>query len=263
VLHQRASRLSREDLIELTARIAALLPRAWMMPRGRPRALTLLQAVEATVIYLRGNHVQETVGEFHDVSQSTISRAISVLTALVRAATAAHIPDDAQIAAAVADRIVLVDGTLAPVWSWNGHRRLYSGKHRRTGFNLQVVTDAHGRLITVRGPIEGCAHDLRALRETGLPALLVGAGYVFADLGYRGTGYFVPRRKPVGGQLADRQRDDNARFSAIRAWIERAVANLKTWRILHTDYRRPLHTYNNALHAVLGPHWLTTTQRSA
>jgi hypothetical protein len=41
------------------------------------------------------------------------------------------------------------------------------------------------------------------------------------------------------------------------------VANLKTWRILHTDYRRPLHTYDDALHAAIGLHWFTTRQRSA
>lgn len=247
----------------MAARIAALLPRPWTVPRGRPRALTLMQAVEATVIYLRRNHVQESVGEFYEVSQSTVSRAISVLTPLVRAATSHLVPDDAQVTAAVADRIVLVDGTLAPVWSWRGHRELYSGKHRRTGFNLQVIADAHGRLIAVRGPIEGCAHDARALRETGLPALLAGAAYVFADLGYRGTGYFTPRRKPVGGQLTDQHREYNERISAIRAPIERAVANLKTWRILHTDYRRPLHTHNDALHAAIGLHWFTTRERSA
>ena len=44
---------------------------------------------------------------------------------------------------------------------------------------------------------------------------------------------------------------------------ERAVANLKTWRILHTDYLRPLHTYDDALHAAIGLHWFTTRQRSA
>jgi len=32
------------------------------------------------VIYLRRNHVQESVGEFYDVSQSTISLVIGLLT---------------------------------------------------------------------------------------------------------------------------------------------------------------------------------------
>jgi len=250
-------------LVELAGRVAALLPRPWTAPRGRPRALTLLQAVEATVIYLRRNHVQETVGEFYGISQSTVSRVISTLTPLVRAATACEVPDDNAVSATIAGRIVLLDGTLVPVWSWRGHRELYSGKHRRTGFNVQVVTDAHGELITVRSPVEGCAHDLRALRESGLPALLAGASFVFADKGYRSTGYFIPRRKPVGGQLTDQQRDYNARIGAVRAPIERAMANLKTWRILHTDYRRPLSTYNDAFHAAIGLHWFTKRHRSA
>lgn len=42
--------------------------------------------------------------------------------------------------------------------------------------------------------------------------------------------------------------------------VKRAVASLKTWRILHTDYRRPLQTYNDTLHAVIGLHWFTTSQ---
>ena len=128
---------------------------------------------------------------------------------------------------------------------------------------MQVVTDAHGELITVSAPIEGRAHDLRALHESGLPALLVGASFVFADKGYRGTGYLIPRRKPIGGQFTDQQRDYNERISAIRTPIERAIANLKTWRILHTVYRRPLLTHDDAFHAAIGPHWFTKRQRSA
>ena len=77
---------------------------------------------------------------------------------------------------------------------------------------------------------------------------------MFAIKGYRGTGYFIPRRKPIGGQLTDQQRDYNARIGAIRVPIERALANLKTWRILHTDYRRPLPTYNDAFHMAIGLH---------
>lgn len=76
--------------------------------------------------------------------------------------------------------------------------------------------------------------------------MLAGVAYVFVDLGCRGSGCFIPRREPVGGQLTGQQRDYSARMGAIRALIERAVANLKTWRILHTDYRRPLHTYEDA-----------------
>ncbi len=38
----------------------------------------------------------------------------------------------------------------------------------------------------------------------------------------------------------------------IRYKIERAIANLKTWRVLHTDYRRPIETFATTITAVLG-----------
>lgn len=263
MLHQRTSRLSEQELHQITARVARLLSGPWDRPGGRKRALSLLYAVEATVIYLRRNHVQDTIADIYNVSQSTISRAIAVLTPLVRAATAAEIPTDDQVRERITGRIVLLDGSLAPVWSWAGHRELWAGKHKTTGFNFQVICDAFGQLIAISKPVEGCAHDLRALQESGLKDLLALADAVFADKGYRGTGYFIPRRKPDGGELTDEQKRYNAQISAIRAPVERAIANIKTWRILHTDYRRPLRTFHDSFHAAIGLYWFTINTRSA
>ena len=38
----------------------------------------------------------------------------------------------------------------------------------------------------------------------------------------------------------------------MRAPIERAVAHLKTWKILFTDYRRPLNTFLDFFRAAIG-----------
>jgi hypothetical protein len=38
----------------------------------------------------------------------------------------------------------------------------------------------------------------------------------------------------------------------VRAPVERAIAHLKSWRILHTDYRRPLRTYVMSYRAAVG-----------
>jgi hypothetical protein len=121
----------------------------------------------------------------------------------------------------------------------------------RTGLNFQVVTDAFGQVITISRPIEGCAHDMRALEESALKELLALADAVFADKGYKGSGYFIPRKKPAGGELTYAQKQYNAQISATRAPVERAIANLKTWRVLHTDYRRPLRTLQDTFHAVI------------
>ena len=40
--------------------------------------------------------------------------------------------------------------------------------------------------------------------------------------------------------------------SSFRAPVERAVANLKTWRTLFTDYRRPLKTFKSSFRAAIG-----------
>lgn len=144
MLHQRASRLSEEELCEIVAGVDALLPAPWNRPTGRNRASALAYEVEATVIYLRRNHVQDVIGEFYDVSQATISRVIGMLTPLVREATAREIPTPAQVQERIAGRVVLLDGALAPVWSRAGHRKLWAGKHKTTGWNFQVAADAFG-----------------------------------------------------------------------------------------------------------------------
>ena len=41
-------------------------------------------------------------------------------------------------------------------------------------------------------------------------------------------------------------------INRLRATIERVIANIKTWRILHTDCRRPRETFEATLDAVRG-----------
>jgi lactam utilization protein B len=96
---------------------------------------------------------------------------------------------------------------------------------------------------------------MRALRECGLKDLLDLADLVFPDKGYQGAGFYTPRKKPPGGQLTDEQKAYNEQLSAFRAPVERAIANIKVWRILHTDYRRPLQTFTDTFFAVVGLYW--------
>jgi hypothetical protein len=59
------------------------------------------------------------------------------------------------------------------------------------------------------------------------------------DKGYIGNNMLTPFRKPEGGELPDRQKEFNKQINKIRYIIEQVIANFKTWRIMHTDYRRP------------------------
>jgi hypothetical protein len=100
---------------------------------------------------------------------------------------------------------------------------------------------------------------MRALDESGLKDLLTAADAVIADKGYKGSGYFTPRKKPIGGQPTEEQLAYNAQLSAFRAPVERAIANIKVWRVLHTDYRRPLDTF----YAAIGLYWFKINAGSA
>lgn len=89
---QRTSRLSDEELDELVEAVRAALDVPWHAPTGRPRALSLAEEVEATVIYLRHNLAQEVIADMYGVDQALISRTVAQLTPLLAAASAAHVP---------------------------------------------------------------------------------------------------------------------------------------------------------------------------
>jgi transposase len=187
-----------------------------------------------------------------DTSQPVISRAVTELTPLIEMATKEHRPDPEEAAAAVRGQSVLLDGFLAPCWSWKPIESLFSGKHKKTGFNCQLITDLRGNVQFISDPLPGRVHDMGALKKTPASAVLAGALSVIADKGYNGSDYLTPVKKPAGGELVDWQKKFNARLASIRAPVERTIAHIKAWRILHADYRRPLHTYLSSFRAAIG-----------
>nr|WP_221524542.1 transposase family protein [Streptomyces sp. 3211] len=96
-----------------------------------------------------------------------------------------HIPDPAE---ASIGRVVLTDGTLVTTWDWAGHgTSLWSGKHRDTGFNLQVAATPASDLITVSTPVPGSWHDVHTWNDSAFPKAFADRESI-GDLGYLGTG---------------------------------------------------------------------------
>ena len=50
-------------------------------------------------------------------------------------------------------------------------------------------------------------------------------------------------KKPAHGELLDWQKEFNTRVNKIRWIIEQVISHFKKWRIVHTDYRRPIGTF--------------------
>lgn len=183
---------------------------------------------------MRKNLTQETAGAVFGVSQATVSRRWDLLRPLIGQVLAGLVPPPKEIAGA---GTLLVDGTVCPVWDWSAIPGLFSGKAGYAGMNIQIAATMTGRLAAVGPvPVPGARHDAHAFEASGLKKLIAGMDTA-ADLGYTGVAgiAIVPFRTPPGGQLHDTQTAFNACLSTIRAAVERAVAHLKTWRMLSEE----------------------------
>jgi hypothetical protein len=249
----RMSGLTCEQLDELEGRVAKLLAGPWDKGIGRPRELTLSEALIVACGYERNNITEEVWAEIFGVHQATISRYITELTPLIDQATAEFRPTAEEAAEATRDAIALVDGTLWPCWSWDGESKLWSGKYKTTGHGSLIITNLQGRITFVSDPVTGNQHDMAKLKGSDVEKILKKAGGVFGDKGFIGTDYITtPIRKPQCRKLLQWEHRWNNQVSSFRAPVERAVATLKTWRILFTDYRRPLKTFMSSFRAAIG-----------
>jgi DDE superfamily endonuclease len=80
-----------------------------------------------------------------------------------------------------------------------------------------------------------------------------------ADKGYVGNGMITPIKKPAHRDLLDWEKEFNGQVNKIRYVIERAIASFKIWRIMHTDYRRPLATFTTTISTVIALHFYATS----
>ena len=151
-------------------------------------------------------------------------------------------------------RQFIVDGTLLPCWSWGAHPDLYSGKHKTTGMKVLVACTLQGRLSWISDPVPGKRHDNYCLGESQVLEDADPLNWI-GDKGFIGNWMITPFRKPAGGELLDWQKEFNSQVNKIRWVIEQVIANFKTWRIMHTDYRRPIETFTATITAVIGLHF--------
>ena len=79
--------------------------------------------------------------------------------------------------------------------------RLYSGKHKTTGMNVQVVCTLDGELVWISDPVEGAHHDVFCLDESGVLQMLDPRDWT-GDKGYVGRDMITPVKKINGGETA-------------------------------------------------------------
>lgn len=230
------------DEAQFDSLVDAVADRVPFWSAGRPCTPGLRSSVLIVLILLRQNLVQRLVAAIFGTSQATVSRRLNTLREPIRAALAGMVPDPGQ---AAGDSTVLIDGTLAPTCDWQHREDLFSGKHMKPGFNLQVAALIDGTLIGVGTAVPGCHHDVYAWHECGLEQALAGHD-LLADLGYVGVnGIRTGTKRRPGGHLTTEQKAENRAISSTRSTVERVIAHLKHWKILGHPYRGPLDDYRS------------------
>ena len=247
--YQRTTGLLLSQMQELVWRVQDRLTAPWSQKIGRPRSCGLYRATEIACMYIRHNATQEFLGDLQGISQPTVSRIVTNLVPLIKAVLEEFVPTAADAIEVANGRVCLVDGTITPCWSYADHKELWSRKHATTGFNVQLVSLLNGEIIYISDPLPGKTHDAKAFTDTPVSEIISHSGGGIGDKGYQGTGLATPRKTPKGGELSKGDKKENAHISGLRAPIERAVAHFKTWRTLHTDYRRPHSTYRESYDA--------------
>lgn len=107
--------------------------------------------------------------------------------------------------------------------------------------NLQVITDASGRILWISQALPGRTHDLTAARKHQITTTCIRLGVpALAGPDYLGAGgtFTVPQRRRPRKELTTRQRSLNRAHARPRCPAERGIARIKTWRI---SRRSPLH----------------------
>ena len=88
------------------------------------------------------------------------------------------------------------------------------------------------------GPYPRSMHDVAALDASGLLEGMDPSGWI-GDKVYIGRGGDHTAQEAPKGELDENAKEENRSVNKIRQVVERTIAHIKSWRILHAAYRRP------------------------
>ena len=146
--YHRTFGLDAEQLDELEERIEDILSAPWDKGIGRPKSLSLREAIMVTLLYNRQNMIEEVIADLFGVSQPAVSDIITEFTPLIAQATEQFRPDAEEAKQMTRGRLALVDGTLWPCWSWERAPELRAGKYKTTGHGSLIIGAGEGRWQT-------------------------------------------------------------------------------------------------------------------
>jgi len=112
----------------------------WNAATGRPKVLSVVEALRLCLCWLRRNATLPELGEDFGIGTTTAWEYAHMMAEFLADVLGCPAED---LAEQVSGKVICFDGTLVPTFNWRHRRDLHSGKHRRYGANVQAVADIH------------------------------------------------------------------------------------------------------------------------
>ena len=94
----------------------------------------------------------------------------------------------------------------------------------------------------------GARHDVYAYRFHQLERCLDES--TLADQGYIGLGLLAPTKCKAGVKMRSVVKKNNHQINRLRSVVEWTIAQVKTWRVLHSGFRHLLGSYGRVFSVV-------------
>lgn len=127
---------------------------------------------------------------------------------------------------------------------WERQKPFYSGKKKAHTLKTQAAVSLEGRVQAVSESVPGSTSDLALLERSGVverlgPDEAVGAdkAYVGADARFPGTTFYVPVKKPPGGERTPEETRYNRTLASVRIVVEHFFARLSRFGALAQVWR--------------------------
>lgn len=150
---------------------------------------------------------------------------------------------------------ILVDGTERPIQrpkNKDKQKRNYSGKKKTHTRKNLIIADKDKNIVYLSPTVEGKKHDYAMFKDEFPPGKIPEDIKLWTDLGFLGIekdypnlNVIMPKKKPKGKKLTEKEKENNKVISGFRVKVEHAIGGIKRLRITTDKFRNKTYDFND------------------